>query len=77
MTTRMETAPAAALIRIRRLVSSDRLGELREGLGLSQGDIARHLGVAPSQVSRWENGKQRPRPHHALALIELLDGASG
>jgi DNA-binding transcriptional regulator YiaG len=65
---------AKALIRIRHLVKKSRLAELREDLGLSQSDIARALGVHPSQVSRWEADRQRPRPAHAVALLELLDG---
>jgi transcriptional regulator with XRE-family HTH domain len=74
----MKTAAAVdeaqALKRVRRLVLSGRLTELRELHGLNQSDVARALGVAPSNVSRWETGEQRPRPHHAVALLELLDG---
>jgi transcriptional regulator with XRE-family HTH domain len=50
------------------------LRELREDQGLSQTDVAQVLGVAPSQVSRWESGVSRPREAHAVALLQLLDG---
>lgn len=32
---------------------------LRKHLGWSGADFARHFGVAPETVSRWENGKSR------------------
>lgn len=63
-----------ALVRVLRLARTDRLRALRETAGLSQGDVARWVGVDPAQVSRWESGQQKPRPEHAVALLELLDG---
>jgi DNA-binding transcriptional regulator YiaG len=66
-------AEALKLKRFHRLSQSGRLAELREGTGLRQADLARAIGVHPSQVSRWESGKGRPRPRNALALLELLD----
>jgi DNA-binding transcriptional regulator YiaG len=71
---RTRTTEATALQRVHRLVKTDRLRQLREDAGLSQSDVARHLGVAASNVSRWEAGESRPRPAHAVALLELLDG---
>ncbi|KKB12841.1 hypothetical protein VE25_05220 [Devosia geojensis] len=41
---------------------------------LRQRTVAIALGVAQSQVSRWENGRDTPRPHHAAALERLLWG---
>jgi DNA-binding transcriptional regulator YiaG len=64
---------APALKRVRQLAKTDRLRELREEVGLSQSDVARHLGVDASRVSRWEAGLARPRPAHAVALLELLE----
>ncbi|HXF37594.1 MAG TPA: helix-turn-helix transcriptional regulator [Actinomycetota bacterium] len=64
---------AQALKRVARLVRIGRLAELREGVGLSQSDVARALGLNPSAVSRWEAGKARPKPKHAVALLELLE----
>lgn len=54
------------------MIKGGRLAELREANGLSQGDIARHLGVNQSTVWRWEAGEYRPRGKHAVALRELL-----
>lgn len=65
---------AIALKRVHRLAQSDRLRLLREGSGLSQSDVARFIGVDPSQVSRWERCAARPRGHHAVTLLRLLDG---
>jgi DNA-binding transcriptional regulator YiaG len=68
------TSEARAIQRVHRLIQTGRLRELREDSGLSQSDVARHLGVAASNVSRWEAGESRPRSRHAVALLELLDG---
>jgi len=71
----MTNAPEAlALRRFHRLQRTGRLVELREADGLTQADVARWVGVDPSQVSRWESGSFRPRPRHAVKLLELLDG---
>src|SRR5262245_16738131 len=64
---------ARALMRVRRLAKTDRLRELRVDQGLSQSDVARHLGVNPSTVSRWESEDARPRGRHAVRLLELLE----
>jgi transcriptional regulator with XRE-family HTH domain len=63
-----------ALRRFARLVRKGQLAELREDAGLTQSDLARYLGISPSNVSRWESGLARPRPAHAAAVLELLDG---
>lgn len=42
---------------------------LREGLGLTQEELARLIGVSARTVSRWENGESEPT---ALALKEIL-----
>jgi DNA-binding transcriptional regulator YiaG len=69
-----EASDAQAKRRVHRLVKTDRLRELREDQGLTQADVARHVGVSPSNVSRWEADKSMPRGRHAAALLELLDG---
>jgi DNA-binding transcriptional regulator YiaG len=74
----MENASAKSEVlargRVHRLVTSDRLRELRLQRGLDQSDVARYLGVAASNVSRWEAGVTRPTGAHAVALLQLLDG---
>ena len=34
--------------------------EARRQLSISQGDLARELGVSYAKVNRWENGQARP-----------------
>lgn len=50
---------------------------LREVFNLSQGDIARELGVTPPTISRWESGDRQPtgeqRSDYAALLRELAD----
>lgn len=41
---------------------------LREALGLSQEQLARHLGVSFMTISRWERGHAKPSP---LAMEKL------
>jgi transcriptional regulator with XRE-family HTH domain len=72
----MNISPEAqALKRFIRLARSGRLAELRENAGLRQTDVAEAIGVDASRVSRWETsmGRERPRPRHAVALLEVLD----
>jgi len=45
---------------------------LREGVGLSQDELARLLSVDRATISRWESGKRRPRRSHAAAYVDLL-----
>jgi DNA-binding transcriptional regulator YiaG len=66
-------AEARAMKRFHRLVQTGRMEEIREAAGLTQSDVARALGVEQSTVWRWEAGERRPRPRHALAVLELLD----
>lgn len=62
----METAPA---------IDGDALRAARERAGLSQNELARHLGMASGQrVSRWERGEARPRSPGILhAIADALD----
>ena len=41
---------------------------------LRQDAIAKCLGVAQSQVSRWESGRDLPRPHNIEAIRRLISG---
>jgi DNA-binding transcriptional regulator YiaG len=65
---------AKAKVLVARWVRKGRLTQIREDAGLSQGDLARALGVSQSSVSRWESGEAYPRARRAVALLELLDG---
>jgi putative zinc finger/helix-turn-helix YgiT family protein len=44
---------------------------LRSVMGFSGVELARHMGVSPESVSKWENGKMSPR-RTADRLIRLL-----
>lgn len=41
---------------------------------LQQAEVARSLGVTQSQVSRWESGRDTPRPHNIEAIRRLIWG---
>lgn len=43
----------------------------RTNAGLSQGKVARELGITDAAVSMWENGKTRPRAALLVKLAEL------
>ena len=48
--------------------------EARESAGLSQGDLARRLGLSASYMSRLERGEfARPRPQVLTAIAKQLD----
>ena len=44
----------------------------RKALGLTQGDIAKKLGVDQSSVHLWESGKTKPRVDTLIKLAKLL-----
>ncbi len=48
------------------------LEEARGWIGMSQGQLARKVGVAPSQVGRLENGERCPRLDRIVALADAL-----
>ena len=59
----------------------------RMSRGLSQTQLAKKLGLVPSNVSMWESGDKWPAPRHIpklarflglkpLELVEILDAAS-
>lgn len=49
------------------------LRRAREDSGLSQREVARALGLTPSAVWQWEDGRAAPQPA-TLAKLELLLG---
>ena len=60
-------------------VDSSSAGELlvayRRALGISQSEMARHLGIDPTTLSRWERGQPlRKRTRPARLLADLLHG---
>ena len=49
-----------------------RLRELRVGRGLTQEELALSLGVAQSDVARWESGAREPRVDTLRRLAAAL-----
>lgn len=50
-----------------------RIKESRESKGISQGELARRLGVSQPSVSDWENIKSEPTVENMRALAVELD----
>ncbi|MEY4551325.1 MAG: Antitoxin component of bacterial toxin-antitoxin system, MqsA [Pseudomonadota bacterium] len=45
----------------------------RKALGLTQAELAQHLGVAMETVCRWETGKEEFKRQTQLAVLRLLE----
>ncbi|WP_126312901.1 helix-turn-helix domain-containing protein [Delftia acidovorans] len=50
----------------------ERLLRARVGKRLSQSALAAAVGITPAQISRYESGKNMPRPHITAQLAEAL-----
>lgn len=48
------------------------IATIRASRGLSQGELAEKLGVSPTQLSRWENGKVGPRFERLEDIANIL-----
>ena len=59
--------------RLRELPAPSIRRALREHHGLSQGQLARLLGVDRASVSRYESGERSPRPSVAERYLEILE----
>ena len=58
------------------MLSNRVIRRIRDGLGLTQGQLAELLGVHPLTVSKWERGLLEPGPHHE-ALLRSFRKAGG
>ena len=52
-------------------MTAEEIKRVRTGLGLSQVEFARALGVAFTTVNRWENGKAQPQSDRLARIQEL------
>jgi len=52
-----------------------RIKQMRNNLGVSQGELARRMGVRQATVSDWETGKQSPSPM-ARRLLDRIAGGT-
>lgn len=50
-----------------------KIREERERLAMSRAELARQVGVASSQVTRWEAGAFKPSTMAMMALSRALD----
>lgn len=50
-----------------------RIRERRRMLGLSQIDLACHIGVDQTAVSKWERGLACPSRRHELLILDALN----
>src|SRR5712672_4021455 len=50
---------------------AEEIRNLREKLGISQGDLARSLDCSAMTVSRWENGQLAPTARYYIELGKL------
>ena len=50
-----------------------RLKELRTEKGLSQKQLAQHIGATSSAVSFWETGINEPKISYVIALCKFFD----
>jgi DNA-binding transcriptional regulator YiaG len=66
-TTQLET-----LVWLRRAIASGEARRLRIRSGVSQGAIAKTVGVTAASVSRWERGLRRPRGEVAELYVRAL-----
>jgi DNA-binding transcriptional regulator YiaG len=63
--------------RMEMTMTAAEIHEARQRLGLSQGKLAKRLGVTVGAVSRWERGEMKPQPYLRLALAALADDKKG
>ena len=51
----------------------DRIVQLRNDKGVSQGQLAQILGVSRQAISKWENDQSSPDTLHLIKLADVLD----
>ncbi|MFE0171543.1 helix-turn-helix domain-containing protein [Streptomyces sp. NPDC059002] len=44
----------------------------RERMGWTQYDVSERIGCCASSISKWENGRVKPRPHNELLWMIAL-----
>jgi transcriptional regulator with XRE-family HTH domain len=52
---------------------ADRVKQLRNEHGWSQGKLAEHIGADPAQISRYESGRITPSADALIRLAEAFD----
>jgi DNA-binding transcriptional regulator YiaG len=68
----MTTNALTLLSEVRSAVQSGEAVKLREAAMLTQGELARAIGVSAAAVCRWESGRRRPSGDAALRYGRML-----
>ena len=50
----------------------ERIKELREGIGLTQSELSRRLGITRASVNAWEMGISVPSTQYLVLLSEIF-----
>ena len=61
------------IARVRELARNGTARTIREAAGLSQGEVARAVGVSVPALHRWEKGDRTPRGDPAIRYAHVLD----
>jgi DNA-binding transcriptional regulator YiaG len=64
---------AERLQALRALTTSGKARDIRVAARLTQGEVARSVGVHYSAISRWESGEHLPTGESALRYAALLE----
>lgn len=54
----------------------NRIAQLRKAAGLSQSELAKHLGIAQNTLSQYENEVRKPSSYVAIQMAKLFDVSS-
>jgi DNA-binding transcriptional regulator YiaG len=68
---------AAKQMRATGQMSGLHLVGLRKSAGVTQEELARHLGQPQTNISKWERGLRPIPKKHVPAILDLLDGQGG
>lgn len=73
----MEIKDLKKLQYVRAAAADGQARQTRIDAGLTQGEIAKAVGVAQSTVAQWENGARRPRGASGLRYAVVLKALQG
>jgi len=73
----MDSSDLAKVSRMRELAESGAARRRREARRISVSELAQSLGVPASQLSRWERGRNAPRPAAAITWYDALQELNG
>ena len=68
----MKTTDLSLLVEARTAARTGEGVAVREAAGLSQGELARAVGISPGTLSRWEAGLRKPTGPAALRYARVL-----